>query len=226
VFVRRHAWSFLRFGVPLIPHTLAAVLIAQTDRAFVTHYVGIDETGIFTVGYQLALLIELAAISFSNAYTPWLYDKLKTADDVMKVKLVRYTYLQFIGIAALAAVVALTLPPLAGWLLDPSYARSGQYVRWFAVAFAFSGMYYMVVNYLFYAEKTPWLSMVTMTTAAANIPLNYLLIQVNGAVGAVQATAAAMALSFGLTWLASARAFPMPWMHPFRRSVQISDDRT
>ncbi|MBT8491812.1 MAG: polysaccharide biosynthesis C-terminal domain-containing protein, partial [Deltaproteobacteria bacterium] len=211
VFVRDHARNLLRFGVPLIPHALGAVLIVQTDRTFITNFVSVEETGIFTVGYQLALIIELVAMSFNSAYSPWLYRKLKDADHAMKAKLVRYTYMHFVGIAVFALVVALIMPPLAGWLLDPSYERAGVYVHWFAVAFAFSGMYYMVSNYVLYAEKNAWLATATLTTAVINIPLNYVLIELNGAIGAAQATAIAMALSFVLTWYAAARVFPMPW---------------
>jgi O-antigen/teichoic acid export membrane protein len=130
---------------------------------------------------------------------------------------VRYTYLQFVGMATFAVVVSLVMPLLAEHVLGPSFAESARYVRWFAIAFACSGMYYMVASYIFYAERTIWLAAVTFVSAVVNIPLNYLLITRNGAIGAAQATACAMALSFLLTWLVSSRVYAMPWRRPFPR---------
>jgi O-antigen/teichoic acid export membrane protein len=119
--------------------------------------------------------------------------------------------------AALAATVAFLMPQFASVLLGPRFAASSQYIGWFALAFLFSGMYYMVTNYIFYAERTRYLAAVTMSVALLNIPLTYFFIKVNGGVGAAQAMAISMALSFFLTWFVSQRVFPMPWFGDRRR---------
>jgi O-antigen/teichoic acid export membrane protein len=210
-FNRGYARNLALFGIPLIPHTLGAVMMTQTNRLFVTNLVGLNETGLYTVGYQLALVIELVAVSFNNAYTPWLYKKLTHADDETRRRLVKYTYLQFAAMAGLAATVAVVMPRLAGLLLGRSFDGAEGYVGWFAIGFTFSGMYYMVTNYIFYAQKTAWLAAMTFTVALINIPLTYLLIKANGGIGAAQATAIALGLSFLLTWAVSQRVYPMPW---------------
>jgi O-antigen/teichoic acid export membrane protein len=211
VYVPQYALHLATFGSPLILHTLGAVLMTQSNRLLVTNYVGLEETGLFTVGFQLALVIELVAGSFNNAYTPWLYRKLTVADDQMKLRLVKYTYIQFAGMGLLAAVVALAMPPVAGLLLDRSFEGAGKYVGWFALGFLFSGMYYMVTNYIFYAQRTAWLAVVTISVALFNLPLTYFLIQANGGIGAAQATAISLGLSFLFTWIVSQRVYPMPW---------------
>lgn len=211
VFVRRYARNMAGFGVPLIPHMLGGILIVQTDRLLLTNLVGVAETGLYTVAYQLAVVLELVAVSFNNAYAPWLFRQLTDADGQTRRKLVRYTYLHFAGMAVLAGAVAFGMPWLAGQLLDRSFAGSGPYVGWFALGFLFSGMYYMVTNYIFYAQQTRWLAAVTITVALINIPLTYFLIKLNGGIGAAQATAISLALGFLLTWAVSQRAYPMPW---------------
>jgi O-antigen/teichoic acid export membrane protein len=126
--------------------------------------------------------------------------------------LVRYTYGQFFALAVLSLGVAIVMPLVVVWLLDPSFAASAQFVPWFALGFWFSGMYYMVTNYLFYARRTAWLATATGLTAVVNVALTYVLILANGAVGAAQATAISFAMSFFLTWIASQLAYPMPWL--------------
>ena len=88
---------------------------------------------------------------------------------------------------------------------------------WLSVGFFFSAMYYMVTNYIFFARRTRWLAAVTIGVAAIHIPLALILISLNGGIGAAQAFALSFALIFGLTWIVSNRAYPMPWLRTLRR---------
>jgi len=89
------------------------------------------------------------------------------------------------------------------------------YVFWIALAYAFSGMYKMVVNYIIFSEKTYLLSFVTAIKTVINVVLNYILIKINGPLGAAQATAISFFLGFIMTWVLSARVYKMPWKAGF-----------
>lgn len=204
----RHA---LKFGVPLIPHALGAMLITQTDRIFITNMVSIADTGIYTVGFQMGMIIELLTSSFNKAYAPWLYQRLGENDAAKKREIVRLTYLYFCVVLLLAVLLTLLMPWFLSFFVGREFSGSAKYTAWLAIGFAFSGMYYMVANYVFYAGATHILAWVTFITALVNIVMNYVLIRINGAVGAAQASALAFFISFVLTWALSARAYPMPW---------------
>lgn len=203
--------SALRFGLPLIPHALGSLLIFQTDRIFITKMVSVADTGIYTVGYQVAMVIELCAASFNRAYVPWLYGHLKKDDPDMKKRIVLLTYAYFILILLFAAGVAFVAPWFLRFFVGKSFAGAYRYTAWIAFGFAFSGMYYMVTNYIFFVGKNHLLAWVTFVTAVINIALNYVLIKLNGAIGAAQASAAAFFMSFVLTWFVSAKVYQMPW---------------
>jgi len=201
----------LRFGLPLIPHALGGMLIIQTDRLFITKMLSVADTGIYTIGYQMAMIIELCAASFNRAYVPWLYAHLGKDDMHIKRRIVKFTYVYFVLILLFAAGVALIAPWFLNIFVGKDFADAYKYTAWIAVGFAFSGMYYMVTNYIFYAGKNHMLAWVTFITAVVNIVLNYVLISRNGAIGAAQASTIAFFMSFLLTWVLSARVYPMPW---------------
>lgn len=205
----RHA---LRFGVPLIPHDLSSTIISMTDRFFITNMVGVAATGIYTVGDQIGSIINLLAFSFNNAYIPWIYERLKKNEYTTKLKIVKFTYLYFIGIFALAFILGLIAPMFLDFFIGESFNESSIYVIWVALGYAFNGMYLMVVNYVFYAQKNSILAMVTFFTAIINIILNYFFIKTFGAVGAAQATTVVYAIKFMLVWVLSARICKMPWL--------------
>lgn len=189
----------LKYGGGLIPHVYGGLLIVTTDRLFLTHMVGVEETGLYVVGIQVAMLIGVAQQSFNQAWAPWLFGVLKAnrPGTLRRVRAVTRVY--NVVILAGAAALAALAPWLLGWLVGPEFRGASQFVLWLALASAFEGMYKMVVNQIFYTGKTHWLAWITFGTGVANVGLNWLLISLNGAVGAAQATAAAMLLSYLLT---------------------------
>jgi O-antigen/teichoic acid export membrane protein len=208
-------WAYIRnaisFGVPLIPHALGAVIITMTDRFFITNMVGLEATGLYTVGYQVGMIIGLLENSFTQAYAPWLYEHLKMNHELVKVKIVKMTYAYFIIIICLALLLASIAPWFLSFFVGKEFTGSSSFVLWIALGYAFNGMYKMVGLYIPYVEKTGYLSIVTVPSALLNILLNYILIRYNGPVGAAQATTFSFLFMFIATWILSSKVFPMPW---------------
>lgn len=201
----------LQFGVPLIPHTLGAVIMTMTDRFFITNMVGLSATGLYSVGYSISSIIGITENSFNQAYVPWLFERLKRNDDGVKKKIVKVTYLYFFVIIVLALAIALIAPWFLSFFVGKKFWGSHVFVLWIALGYAFNGMYKMVVNYIFYIQKTYILAWVTFVSALLNIFFNYIFIKLNGAVGAAQAACLTFFISFILTWILSSRVYKMPW---------------
>lgn len=209
----------LLYGLPLIPHGLGGVIITMTDRVFITNMVGIETTGVYTVGYQIGMIINLLATAFHQAYIPWLYAKLNEDDHKVKRKIVKFTYVYFAIILILSIGLSSIAPYFLSIIVGKEFAQSSIYVVWIAIGYAFNGMYLMVVNYIFYAKKNYILSIVTFASAMINIILNYFFIRSFGAIGAAQATTLIYLLKFISVWLLSAKVYKMPWKEVFQRKV-------
>jgi Na+-driven multidrug efflux pump len=69
----------------------------------------------------------------------------------------------------------------------------------------------MVVNYIFFEEKTEYLAGVTFITAIINVGLNFLFINTYGAIGAAIATTITFFIKFVFVWYLSSRVHKMPW---------------
>lgn len=204
----KHALSF---GIPLIPHALGGVIMTMVDRLFITNMVGIEATGVYTVGYQIGMIINLLATSFSQAYTPWLYAKLKENIMETKRKIVKLTYAYYFVIILLAIILSIVSPLFLKFFVGKEFGNSSVYVTWIALGYAFNGMYLMIGGYIFYAQKTSYLAWVTFIAALLNILLNYVLISRYGAIGAAKATTIVYFLKFIFTWKISSKVYKMPW---------------
>lgn len=208
---KEYAKDIIKFGVPLIPHVLGAFLITMTDRIFITNMVGISETGIYTVGFQIGMVIGVLQDSFNRAWMPYLYKNLKLNSNLVKYKIVKITYVYFVIILLIALLLSVMAPLIVNIFIGDAFNGSIIYIMWISVGFAFNGMYKMVGGVIFYEKKTHLLSIVTFTTALLNIVFNYIFIKMNGAVGAAQATSLAFFVSFILTWILASRVHFMPW---------------
>lgn len=211
-FNKKYIKDALFFGVPLIPHALGGWIMTSIDRFFINSMVGVAATGLYSVGYSVGMIIGLLAHSFNLAWSPFLYEKLKENNYLTKVKIVKFTYLYDAGIIFLALSLSFIAPYFLKFFVSKDFYYAYKYVLWIALGYAFNGMYFMVVNYIFYIKKTYILAWVTFSSASINIVLNYFFIKANGAIGAAQATTITFFICFVLTWILSARVYKMPWL--------------
>jgi O-antigen/teichoic acid export membrane protein len=73
------------------------------------------------------------------------------------------------------------------------------------------GLYYMMVNGIYYADQTRLLPLVTGVAAAVNFGANILLIPRIGMMGAAWATLVALAVMAVLTFVLAQRVYPIPF---------------
>jgi O-antigen/teichoic acid export membrane protein len=207
-----HIKDALFFGVPLIPHQLSGWLRTGVDRIFLTNIIGIASTGLYSVGYQFGMIIGVLGSAFNRAWSPFLFNKLKSADLGQKTRLVEFIYLCFIAVTVFTLLFSVVAPWVMSFFLGDRFRDSSKFVVWIAFGYAFDVMYYMVANQIFYAKASHLIALATFTSSVVHIILSYSLIRLNGAIGCAQATTISFFIFFILTWTLSARVYPMPWL--------------
>jgi O-antigen/teichoic acid export membrane protein len=183
--------------------------------------VNVAATGIYTVGYQIGMIIGLLANSFNQAWAPFLFEKLKQDNYSTKIKIVKVTYIFFGAIIAGSVIISVISPYFLAIFVGESYQTAYIYVIWVALGYGLNGMRFMVVNYIYYVKKTHIMAWVPFVSAIINVGLNYLLIKKNGPVGAAQATTVSFGVAFILTWWLSAKVYEMPWLKVFNLRRKI-----
>lgn len=201
----------LRFGVPLIPHAFSSIAKSSADRLIITSLVGLQATGIYSVAWQFGNIIFLLAYSFNKAFAPYLFRLLKEGDAGKRRILVRYTYIYFAVIFLLAVLLGWVARLFVPLILGEGYADAAALIIWIAIAFSFDGMYFMVVNYIFYEGRTDLLAPITAGGAVLHISLSYVFVGEWGGIGAAYAQIASGIVVFALVWLVSMRVHYMPW---------------
>src|SRR5207302_7578221 len=94
---------------------------------------------------------------------------------------------------------------------DPRWRDVGIVITWTAIGVFLQGVYLLTSIGLNITKRTQYYPVATMTAAAANIVLNFLLIPSHGIVGAAWANGAAYAVQAGLGYAFSQRFYPITY---------------
>ena len=215
---RDYIKDVVRFGLPLVPHIIGWTVVSTIDRFFLMGMEGKAVTGIYGVGFALASAIVLAASAVDMSAEPIIFEKLGDLKQPTARKLVLLTYLYMVLLALAAFGLWLVAPLALRVLAAEKFHGAQEYVGWLAAGFACLGMYRIFSRFIVYSKKTHLLAYVTVAAGVVAIPANYLLIKLNGPIGAAQATFLAFTICFLLAWCFAGRLYPMPWFSVFRPS--------
>lgn len=208
---RTHLRSLAAFGLPMLPHIVAGSALVYVDRVVVSSLLGNESLGIYMVAMQIGMAMVVLIEPLNKALGPWLFDQLAKDDPALRRMIVRRTYMLYGVLAAIGIAVAGAASLFFDELIGARYGAARAIVPWMVAGFVLQGMYYSVVNYLFFAERTGRLSIMSSATAIVGCGVSYALTSSFGLAGAGISFAFNNGLLFVLVWFAASKAVPMPW---------------
>ena len=182
----RDYWGFaLKFNLPLIPHYLSMVILAQSDKIMIDKFFGEREVAIYSVAYSFSLIMNIVTNSVNSSYIPWTYHKLKE-NDIGPLK--KNTTLLLLGMAAVSLLPVMVAPEIM-WIMAPAdYAEGIWIIPPISTSVFFTFLYSLFGNIEFYFEKTKFVMVASTMCAGINIVLNATLMPIFGYMAAAYAT--------------------------------------
>lgn len=204
-----------RFGVPLIPHVIGGLMMAMSDRLILSSMLDVQSVGHYSVGIQMAMAIGLLADALVRSYGPYLFKTLSNETIGQDDKIVRNTYIVFMLFLLMAIIYSQILPWIYSIFVGQAFQDSVEIAKIASFGYAFQGMYYAIVGFLFYKEKTGRLSMFTLACGLVNVGITYWMVSLAGMVGAAWSFLFLQIIFFLGAWILAQRAHPMPWFKNF-----------
>jgi len=203
--------ELLRFSGPLIPHIVAGTMISIIDRLVVSTQLGAQDLGIYMVAVQIGMAMIVLIDPLNKALMPWLYEQLKKDNEDARRMVVIRTYQLFVVLLVIGGLVCVAADYFFDKVIDSQYSSARALIPWFVAGFVMQGMYYTQVNYLFYAEATSKLSLVTVSVTIIGVFVSWQMTSLYALQGAAASFFINSALLFLLVWGASSRVVSMPW---------------
>lgn len=175
-------WRYaIVFNLPLIPHYLSQIVLNQADRIMISRIVGSGEAAIYSVAYNISLIMSLLTNAINSAFVPSLYNCLKEKKYLRIKEISTYVIL----IAAVVTFGAMLFGPELIYIFAPEqYYGAIGVIPPVALSVFFIAVYALFVNVEFYFEKTKYTMYVSVCGAVINIVLNWIFINKYGYIAA------------------------------------------
>ena len=180
----KYTKQILNYGVFLIPHAISGIIMAMSDRFFISYFYNNSDVGIYTVSYQLAAILLLVGVSINKAWSTYLFRMLKS-NSIQITKYILSIYSVFI---IFFFIILMSKNIIFDILTTDKFLEAKQYFIYLLLGFLFQIFYMIITNFLFYYEKTKVLALITFSGAMLNLILNYVLIKQIGVKGVAIAT--------------------------------------
>lgn len=167
----------IKFNIPLIPHYLSIIVLGQADRIMIEEISGEDEAGIYSLAYQVSMIMNLFVSAVNGSLVPWTYESLKKKN---------YKDIASLGTKLCAVMGVLTLmvtmvAPELIWVLGSSkYMEAKWIVPVVALSVFFTFCYNLFSTVEFYFGETKFVMVASMSGAILNIILNAIFIPLYG----------------------------------------------
>lgn len=179
-------WKFgLLYSLPIVPHGISQVLLAQCDRIMISRMVSDSAAGIYSLAGNLKLVLTVVSTSIGVSWSTLFFSKMDKgeSEDIQKNAslLVRAFLIFTVGLMALSPEII--------YALGGKEYELGKYVAVPMIMDAFIlFLYNIIVPSEYYTKKTKYIMMGTLVATAVNLITNYIFIKRYGFAAAAYTT--------------------------------------
>lgn len=216
---RDHLIYMARYALPLVPYMLGLTLLSQFDRVLIDRFHGSEATGLYSLSYNVGILLMMLMTAVLNAFNPPFFAALNQADHDRV-----YRDARAIFALALVATVAIVLfgHQVASLVLPDRYAEGFSLIPIVALGGLCFVVFQIWVRVLAYFHWTATISAITIASAALKISLNLWLIPLLGWQVAAWTTVVAY-ITMSIACLVAVNASRLlPAVLPWREALWIA----
>ena len=211
--------QMLRYGIPIVPASLAFWVFASSDRVLLSNLSSLEQVGLYAIANQVANLMNMLISSLQQAWTPQavqIYETQVEQAPRVYAQIMSYILLVFGVVAVLVATGGREVLII---LSSAAYHPAAQAIGPLALGFVFYASAQVTFLGISLKKKTVLLGLVPWGAALINIVLNLIFIPRFGFMATAWSTTIAYA-ALTLTYLvASQRYFPV--QYEWRRAIVL-----
>ncbi|MCI8362391.1 MAG: oligosaccharide flippase family protein [Clostridia bacterium] len=172
-------------SIPLIPHLLSQILLANSDLIMIKNIIGESEAGIYSMAYTISNVLYTVLLQLFKPWSPWIYRRLKNneIDTIKKNSSIMVTITAFLTIGLFTVA-----PDAIRIFLNKEYLPAMNIIAPICTGIFFQIMYIFFYDIEYYNKKTKYIATFSIIAAIINIVLNYIFINLFGYYAAAYTT--------------------------------------
>jgi len=193
-----HIKYIANYSFPRIFYVLGSVVLSQADRIMISKLIGISETGLYSLGYSVGMLLLMVITATQMASTPDFFNFYNKKDFNNIIKMFKKV---FLIILFCAFALILFSKELIFILADKRYHIAYHVVPWIVLGYVFYAMYTFYLRYLSAIKKTFYIALACIIGSSVNIGLNAIFLPLYGYIAAAYTTAISYLLMVFLAYM-------------------------
>ncbi len=200
--------KLLVFSTPLVPASIAYMVLNYTDRVFIKEInESLEAVGVYDMAFKFSAIVSLIILAFQSALAPLIYER--HSDPSTKTELGKIFKL-FIGLSTIGGLCLAYFSYETLYIFtQPIYYEASVFMPLFYLAVLITGLG-MFSPGLHVKEKTKLIAITVIITSGLNVVLNYYFINEWGFTGAAIATLISLIISNGTLFAISQRLYRIP----------------
>ncbi len=208
-----HLKYILKYSMPRLPHALSGIILAQFDRIMIKGYNGSEDAGLYSLAYNIGMLLSVFIIALLQAWTPDFYKSMNNKD----YKTLDADIHKAFRLMLLGGMGLMLFGPDAGLILaGKEFHASLKIIPLIVTGYVFWGLWGFFSRSISYSYKTIWLSVVSLSAGMVNIILNAIYIPRYGYVAGAVTTVVSYILMAALGWFITKYILKLHVMPMFR----------
>lgn len=201
--------KMLDFGLPMVPAVLSVLVIDLSDRYILEHFKGLEQVGVYSLGYKLGMIMTFFVSAFRFAWPPF-FLTIAEQEDAKVIYARVLTYFLLVG-AAMFLGISLYLKIIMRLFIGEQYWSASPIVPLILLSYLFYGLYVNFTVGTYIQKKTRSILYIAVLAAAINIAFNLLFIPRFGMMGAAAATLLAYISMAVFLFLVNRRMYPIDY---------------
>ncbi|MCC7188724.1 MAG: oligosaccharide flippase family protein [Anaerolineales bacterium] len=169
------ARELLWLGIPLIPSFAFLFLLQQGNRYILQLFGGLDQVGLYTIGYNFGAVMSVPIDALIVAWMPFFMSFLDRQEEA-RALFGRIVTFYLIGFGVLNMLFYIFAKPVVMLMTQAAFLQAYQVVGLSATAYFLSGLYYLLLPGMYFAKEVRYQSWIHGVAAVLGTALNFLLI--------------------------------------------------
>jgi O-antigen/teichoic acid export membrane protein len=188
----------VKYSVPFIPHMIGNSLMVGVDR-WALEYFGLRSgLGLYTLATQLTMPIQLATAAWNEASSPRFLATWRDGGYPAARRALPRIVAGFVATGGGALIAILAALPLLRYFVGERFQGAFHLVPWIGLSLVVGTLFSAFINVLFLRKNTRIIPVLTLTSVAVNVALNFVLVPRYGVYGTILATGLAFTFRSGL----------------------------
>lgn len=208
---REHFNYMVLYSLPLVFYSLGNIVLGQLDRVMINKMIGSAEAGIYSLAYNVGMLLDMASTALHSALVPYWFKHLNTGERSGADNLADFSFRITLSFAMCLICFSQELLLI---LAGPGFHGALSIIPIIVMGYVFNAGYKIYLREVTYSKRMWHVSIISLIGALVNWGLNLWLLPDYGYVAAAYTTLFSFLLMVLMAWITvrhvlHIEAFPM-----------------